>query len=201
MSDTIISNPDAAKYPGKNKIVRVFFAIELPEDVKTRLAKVIEELKHRPRGKKVSWVSPEKLHMTLRFIGDIAVDHLPQVIDAIASVINHFTSFKIQLGSLHVFPTLAKPRIISTEIYAPADLTNLAAGIENTLVKLGITPETREFRAHLTLGRIRDRRYPPLNHLTTSYHGAFAIERIALLQSDQAARGTVYTVLKYFPLL
>jgi 2'-5' RNA ligase len=142
------------KMPQKDDEIRVFFAIELPEEIKLFLKQSSAEL--RQYGGDVRWVNPAGMHLTIKFLGEIRSD-LVQIIEQEVRPV--FTSQKPSvhhLARVGVFPDLKRPRVVWVGCSDDsAALVPLVSRLEEALVRLGFPKEKRAFQPHLTLGRIR----------------------------------------------
>ena len=135
--------------------VRAFLAIELPAPVRAALAEVSEHLR-QVRLEGVRTVSPESIHITLKFLGDVEHDNVVRVQDAVASVAERCVPFTVSTGRVGAFPNSLGPRVVWVGIEcAPAALANLHEQLEEALVPLGFPRERRGFTPHLTVARIR----------------------------------------------
>ena len=176
--------------------IRAFIAIDLPPDVKRALADAAATLNGRvPRGT-VRWVRPEQMHLTLRFLGDTPADRLPALAAALDTLAAGHAPFVLRLTELGCFPNTRRPRVVWVGLGgAEAKLTALVAALEAALRPLGWPPEDKPFRAHLTLGRVKDERaaqgvdwsaaVPALDVPVTAVH---------LIESQLRPEGSVYTV-------
>ncbi len=176
--------------------IRAFIAIDLPADVKAALGDVAAALAAGvPRGA-VRWVRPEQIHLTLRFLGDTPIDRLPALAAALDDVAGRQASFALRLTTTGCFPNAHRPRVVWVGLGGEAAaLAALVANLNATLDALGLPPEDKPFRAHLTLGRVKDDRaaqeidwsaaVPPLNVPVTAVH---------LIESQLRPEGPLYTV-------
>jgi len=176
--------------------IRAFIAIDLPPAVKAALADVAATLGGRvPRGV-VRWVRPEQMHLTLRFLGDTPTDRLPALAAALDALAAGHAPFALRLTGVGCFPNARRPRVVWVGLGGEeAKLTALAAALEAALRPLGWPPEDRPFRAHLTLGRVKDEQaaqgidwsaaVPALEVPVTAVH---------LIESQLRPDGSVYTV-------
>ncbi len=176
--------------------IRAFIAIDLTADVKAALGDVAAALAAGvPRGA-VRWVRPEQIHLTLRFLGDTPIDRLPALAAALDDVAGRQASFALRLTTTGCFPNAHRPRVVWVGLGGEAAaLAALVAGLNATLDALGLPPEDKPFRAHLTLGRVKDDRaaqeidwsaaVPPLNVPVTAVH---------LIESQLRPEGPLYTV-------
>jgi len=136
--------------------VRAFIAIELPDAVKEALADLQGRLKASDPAP-VKWVNPDGLHLTLKFLGNVARSAIPDVERVIAESAQCHPPFRLSLGRTGAFPNLRTPRVAWVGIEGDtAALASLQESVERGAVPLGFKQENRGFSAHLTLGRVRD---------------------------------------------
>nr|MQY55587.1 RNA 2',3'-cyclic phosphodiesterase [Dehalococcoidia bacterium] len=137
--------------------IRAFIAIELPDPVKDSLSSLEDRLRPAEHPY-VKWVDPQGIHLTLKFLGNIAADQVPRIIEAITLASQGTSPLKLQIGGLGAFPNLQRPRVIWVAVTGEVDpLIALQRGIDQALVPLGFAIEKRPFSPHLTLGRLRER--------------------------------------------
>ena len=121
-------------------------------------ATLARELQGLPGGDRVRWVRPESLHVTLRFLGATDPDLVPELVSRVGEQVASLAAFRLQLGAPQLFPSPRRPRVVALELRPLAPLAALAAAVERGVVEAGFAPEERPFRAHLTLGRLKDSR-------------------------------------------
>lgn len=137
--------------------VRAFIAIELPDSVKAVLSGLQEGLR-RGGPAPVKWVEADGMHLTLKFLGNVATPAIPDIERAIAESAQRIPPFRLRLGRPGAFPSLRAPRVVWVGIEGDtATLASLHDSIERGIVPLGFEKEKRGFSAHLTLGRVRDK--------------------------------------------
>ncbi|MDD5408560.1 MAG: RNA 2',3'-cyclic phosphodiesterase [Candidatus Omnitrophica bacterium] len=186
--------------------MRAFIAIEIPDEIKDSLSRIQEKLKAEPF--KVSWVKPQNLHLTLKFLGDISLGQLSET-KQIISGITKTSGFGIKLNTLGVFPDMAEARIIWVgDDQPPLELKELAEQLEIRLSVSGIPRQQRPFNAHITIGRIKNRLLlSDLQKVTdkikkdmegTSWK--FNCSKVTLFESKLGPGGPTYTVLDQFNL-
>jgi len=133
--------------------MRSFFCIELEPDQAERLGRVIGALK--PTDARVRWVRPELLHVTLKFLGEIAPEQTPALQALAADAAEGVSPFELVLDTTGAFPDLERPRVVWVGTDAVPDaLTALHARLDGALADWGFKPE-REFTPHVTLGRVK----------------------------------------------
>ncbi|MDY6833474.1 MAG: RNA 2',3'-cyclic phosphodiesterase [Chloroflexota bacterium] len=136
--------------------LRCFIAIELPDEVKLRIEMCQDHLK-KGRHEFVKWVNPQGIHLTLAFLGDIQTDLLPRVEEAMDRAVADSTSIDLAVDELGVFPGWKQPRVVWLGIKGDIHKLELMHdSLSRELISLGYMPESRGFKPHLTLGRIRD---------------------------------------------
>jgi 2'-5' RNA ligase len=135
--------------------MRLFIASPLPVEIEEMLGKVIFDLKQK-RGK-VKWVAPKNIHLTLKFLGEVSEEKIEPIKGAIQTVASRHRQVESVIDKVGAFPDFRRPRVVWAGISGNIELLqNLAAEIESEMEKLGFEEEKREFRSHLTLGRVKD---------------------------------------------
>ncbi len=136
--------------------IRSFIAIELPDELKTELNQLQAKLK-LGRQSWVKWVDPYGVHLTLKFLGNIAIDRTGEITKAIEAAAQGMSPFRLEIKGIGVFPNLRRVQVAWVGISGEVDkLGQLQQRIESNLAHLGFTPESRPFTPHLTLARLRD---------------------------------------------
>ena len=180
--------------------MRVFIAVDLPAEIRNELTKLQRELE--PVTDSARWVAPESIHVTLKFIGEIAEKRL----DEIDAAVTGFTwkSFVITVRGVGFFPGNRSPRVFWAGMEAPT-MQNLAEELDSRMERLGFEKEKRAFRPHITLARARDSRIDSsLVAASAKYaeydFGSFTVDRMFLFKSILKPTGAVYERLKEYPL-
>lgn len=134
--------------------MRAFIAIEASNEVRTAIGALIPELESRVA--KARWIPPENLHLTLRFLGRTDERLLGKLSDELRSIAAECVPFHLEFRGIGLFPSPRRPRVLSVLIpEPPRELAALQRGIEATAVEHGFAPESRAFKPHLTLARLR----------------------------------------------
>jgi len=142
----------------QTQAIRTFFAVDLDAPVRRAAAAMAHELQGLPGGDGVRWVGEEALHVTLRFLGATDPDLVPTLVSRVGEQVATVAPFRLQLGAPHLFPSPRRPRMVTLELKPLEPLEALAAVMERGVVAAGFAPEARPFRAHLTLGRLKNSR-------------------------------------------
>ncbi len=135
--------------------VRVFVAVELPEEVADAIWAVQDQLQALGPMQELRWVEPEDAHITLKFLGDTEIPRLPAIVEALDSVAERWEPFPVRLGWLGAFPDVQRPNNLWLGMEeGEKPLQHLYNAVEVALKGLGIKPERKEFHPHVTLARV-----------------------------------------------
>lgn len=184
--------------------MRAFIAIDIPQSIRERIDSLQQELKKS--GADVRWTRPRGIHLTLKFLGEIKEGKVVEIIDKLKANIASFDSLKIRLRKVGGFPSLKRPRVIWIGVETRgAGLKQLQSEIERSLQSLGFPPESRDFKPHLTLGRVRSLRgqVPLLEMIKEKADkelGEFAADCFYLFQSILKPSGAEYHKIHQFML-
>lgn len=186
-------------------MMRAFLALDPPPEVLQRIIDLQGTLKKMiPHG--VRWVNPDGIHLTLKFLGNIFPSQRESIQALLPDLVGAHPSFTLSAGRIGVFPGLAKPRVIWVGIGGETrGLFALQKDIEEALLSIGFPKEDRPFRAHLTLGRVKDPRV--LQGIEAAMAkgqsfdaGTFPAEKLLFIKSDLTPAGAIYSHLPAFPL-
>jgi 2'-5' RNA ligase len=137
--------------------VRAFVAIALSPQILEALDKTINRLRAGAGGQAGRWVRPEGIHLTLKFLGDVPEQRLPELYDAVACACRAAAPFSLSVAGLGYFGSASRPRVIWAGVDEPTGaLAALQRAIEEELAHMGFQREARAFRPHLTLARIKE---------------------------------------------
>ena len=181
-------------------MLRSFLAIELPGHILRKIEEVQKDLKSSRAD--VRWVRPEKIHLTLKFFGNIEEARIDSIIKAMEGPALKTSSFSLLVRGMGAFPHLKNPRVIWMGLVDPRGaLVPFQREIESRLDEIGFEPEGRPFQPHLTLGRVNSNRGRDglvgamEKHLEEEF-GEFAVDRVILFKSELTPSGPIYTPLK-----
>ncbi|PYU04893.1 MAG: RNA 2',3'-cyclic phosphodiesterase [Acidobacteria bacterium] len=182
--------------------MRLFVALEIPAAVRENLAALIREL--RPLAPQAKWVRAEKLHVTLKFIGEVPAQKAGAIRAALARLRGE-GMLELRFRGLGFFPNEKRPRVFWAGIESGAGLAQLAAEIEASLAPLGIAPEERAFTPHLTLARFPTPGLPEelraaVRENNSRDFGELRATEFRLVESRLKPAGAEYTSLATFPL-
>jgi 2'-5' RNA ligase len=176
---------------------RAFIAIDLPESVKSSLSEAQEALKLY--GFRVKWVRPQNIHLTLKFLGDTATADTDKIAEAMTLAAKNCPIVSLTAKGIGVFPNVRRPRIIWAGLNGQFEtLVNLQQTLDAHLADLGFARDTRTFKSHLTLGRVKgkiasDRMIAAIDKLKEFESKSFEANQVILFKSELRPNGAVYT--------
>lgn len=139
--------------------MRLFIAIELAEEIKTEIEKIVNRL--RGADCDVKWVRREGMHITLKFLGEVEEGRKDKIQDILVRIAGVTAPFKVSFRGIGAFPDAwqKRPRVIWIGIEdGYEELKDLAEKLGVCLAELNFSEEKRVFSPHLTLGRVRSGR-------------------------------------------
>ena len=181
---------------------RLFWAINLPSSLKSKLAAVQEKLKTINADTK--WVEEKNLHLTLQFLGDVDASSITTLINNMENALDGFPALHLGLGGLGFFPNLKRPRVLWAGIAGDlSSLQKLSDAVQKANLLAGFPGEEREFRPHLTLARLRSNKglgalFTAVKDLSGSvtYLGDLNVTSVDLMKSKLSRQGPTYTLLQ-----
>lgn len=189
-------------------MARLFLALTLPERLQDRLGEEIDRL--RLSGAAVAWVAPRKLHLTLRFLGEMDPGRLLTLDPLIREACAGTGALRLLARGLGAFPDASRPRVVWCGVEGEDPdvaerLQDLHRRIERAARSEGFRPEKGGFEPHVTLGRVKS----PLNvssllermgPAVRREFGRFEATKLVLLESHLRASGSSYEEVQEFAL-
>lgn len=179
--------------------LRTFIALPITDGVAAFLKRMQERL--RSPVANIRWVPVANIHLTLKFLGDIDPSRVPAINARLDAVARSIPCFTLTAEGVGVFPNLRQARVFwvgFSGVNKP--LEALQQKLESGLETLGFKREPRPFRAHLTIGRSRQRTDSKalgalLEPLKTEVSDSFGVDQIRLYQSVLTPSGAEYSLL------
>lgn len=176
--------------------MRTFVAVFPPPEVREALFRAARAL---PASKDFRLVGPEKIHLTLKFLGDVADEDLAKVTQALEPLRERHEPFEVSTSGFGTFPSEKRARILWAGVdEGSGPLRALASDVENLLEPAGFGREGRPYVPHLTLGRVRGRPAklddagdPPPAH-------RFTVPGADLVSSVPGRDGVTYSILRTY---
>ena len=181
--------------------IRSFIAIELPDKLKQELAQLEAQLKMSQQSG-VKWVDPDSIHLTLKFLGNIATDRTGEITRAMEAAAQGIPPFQLKVKDLGVFPNLKRVQVAWVGITGEVNkLSQLQQRVESNLAGIGFAPESRPFVSHLTIARLRNQASPDERHrfgqliASTKFEATYAItaDAISLMRSRLTRDRAIYS--------
>jgi 2'-5' RNA ligase len=182
--------------------MRTFIAIELPEPILAAIAMLSDRL--RASRARVTWVKPENMHLTLRFLGEVDDENIKRITTILSDAYRGVTPFTVSVRGTGAFPNERRPNVIWAGVEsAGSGLETAHMAAESAARAIGLPPEDRAFHPHLTLVRIKEwREAPPvidcLERESDFNAGDFTVKDVSLFSSRLTPHGPVYQRLQEF---
>lgn len=133
--------------------MRLFIAINLPPTVRRAIVDATAAM--RQAAPRLSWVTEERLHLTIEFLGDQRDGAVRELEAALAGRVAGHAPITLELRGLGAFPNLRAPRIVWLGVEPDPKLELLQHDLARACEELGYERDARAFRPHITLGRAR----------------------------------------------
>jgi RNA 2',3'-cyclic 3'-phosphodiesterase len=187
--------------------IRAFIAIKLPPAVRSSVEQVQRDLKSATRPGLVRWTPVEQIHLTLKFLGNIPTNSVPELDAALRGACIQVAPFELYASGLGCFPDSKRPRVLWVGLGGALDkLRELQKAIVLETERWG-EPEDRPFHPHLTLGRTKSTRPRELEALgaevktaTAADLGSWRVARVDLMKSELFQEGARHMGLLEVPL-
>ncbi len=195
--------------------MRLFFAIDIPIDIKSRIATVQDELRASIPDGYLRFVSPDLLHVTLSFLGEVAADRLQEVIARAQSITSACAPTKINFQGIGCFPAWRSPQVLWVgvdEDGAPptsfkGPMTNLGNDLSRACSSLGSAEPESSTLLHVTIARSNTKMTPdrakavaaPVAAQSWTDLGESKVSEILLFESTLGKGPTRHDVVARFP--
>lgn len=179
--------------------LRCFIAVDVADEVRHSLTRQYHQLKRQ--AKEYRWVDPENYHLTIKFLGNVAGEKVPDITAAVHRVARDLHPFEVRVEGFDAFPYRSTPRVVWAGISnGSEELVDLWRRVGDNLSVLGFPHDQREYTPHLTLGRAKSGNkradlMPLFNRLESRDWGAYMVSSVKILKSEFKRKGPVYTVL------
>ncbi len=169
--------------------LRLFFALDVPEEIRHELDKFAVALEKPWRP-----VKPERMHITLAFMGEVPVDRLDEVSGVGVAAASACSSFEVNISDTACFPESGEPSVLYATVDGGAALADLA---EFLRCRLGGLADQKKFKAHLTLARCRS---GWARKVLRKFRGSWKVNRFFLIKSVPGEESPRYEVIREFAL-
>lgn len=181
--------------------VRTFIAIEVPAQIRGAIKSHIDQLRAEFPDVRASWSREDNLHLTLKFLGEVAVERITSLSEALAGAALTIGPFELGIGRCGTFPPQGKPKVlwIGCADETSASLISLHKAIEGACAATGFARDARPYHPHLTIARLREAKGArALAEAHTKLGFAprtFPVSEVVLFRSQLSSKGSVHTVL------
>ncbi|MDF1504287.1 RNA 2',3'-cyclic phosphodiesterase [Roseisolibacter sp. H3M3-2] len=182
--------------------LRLFVALNLPDAVRAEVVEALGPLRGAIPPGVVSWVREPNLHLTLRFLGEVPAERAAALAGALDHTVADAVAPTLTLGGIGAFPTRERPRVLWVGVEMNVALAALYQKVDDLCDTLGFGRESRPYRPHLTVGRVRAGRRPPAldGAFLTTPRWSVRVPTVDLMSSELAPGGARYRVLRAAPL-
>lgn len=186
-----------------DKLLRTFLAVPIPGEVRSKknmLYSTLETIEGE-----INWVKSAHLHLTLKFLGQTPESSINGIIDEIEKITPKFNPFDLCIEGTGCFPIETRPRTLWLGVNGETSpLLKLVEKIDSTLDTMGFPKSNQDYTPHITLARIKypQKNTPIIDPFLKSSYGAinFPVNRVQFFCSELHPSGTIYSILKTFPL-
>jgi 2'-5' RNA ligase len=179
--------------------IRTFLALPLAPHFQTELDVLVTQL--RRDYPEVRWVCPSEIHVTLHFFGSVTQKEVTKISRTVSSLSEKTNPFELFLEGLGAFPNLKQPRVIWIGIKGESEkLKRLHLQLEQELHRAGFPCEEREFKPHLTLGRIKDtQKFGGIRPVRFGPSETKKMSGLVLFQTHLTPQGSHYETIAAYP--
>lgn len=181
--------------------IRAFIAVEIGHPHKQKILDLVTQLKKTNAD--IKWATENQMHLTLKFLGNIEQGKVGEISNILKDIADDSSAFSIQFSKIGAFPNMRRPRVIWIGVEEGDEpLKLLNNRIETGLEKLGFKKEDREYKSHLTLGRVKSLKniselVKLIDKANLQFQDEIKINELTLFQSTLTPKGAIYTPIAY----
>jgi RNA 2',3'-cyclic 3'-phosphodiesterase len=187
---------------------RLFIAIRLPDTIKAELVAVQAELQARLPDRCLSWTKPEQLHLTLKFLGNVAAERIDTLEERLAIAVRELPAFVLRAEQVGAFPDTRYPRVIWAGLTdVQGALMRLQSIVESTTSSFVEQTSDKSFSPHTTLARVKHIKAAHrqilielLSQMNRRCFGEWTVHEIELMRSQLFSAGALHSCLASFQL-
>lgn len=193
--------------------IRAFIAINLSGELTARLEELQKSLAAQLPSHAVRWVPPPQIHLTLKFLGNMAAERVPDITAAMERACQSTPPFRLVAAGVNCLPNSRDPRVIYVGLAGEeiARLHELQARLEQEVLPLCEPADKKSFHPHLTMARVKAQARPVRKEVGSIIQsspvgvlvgvlGTWSVDEVVLMRSVLAPQGSVYTKLSAIPL-
>lgn len=184
---------------------RVFVAIDISGKARCQVSDHIKTLRKQFSTRRVGWEKTEKLHLTLKFLGNISQIDLAKLEEIVGQIAGLFSVFRLKIANTGVFPNKPRAKILWLGIEdEKGSLEKIKETLETDLLRIGFTKEKRKYKPHLTIARLREPHKSKelvRGHLENKFEPVeFEVSEIVIYESELKPTGSVYQIISSYKL-
>jgi 2'-5' RNA ligase len=188
--------------------VRLFIALPVSDPVKHELSRVQAELRRTADADAVRWTRPDQMHLTLRFLGNVPVTCVDELVQSVRSTCASRPSLRLRAEGAGFFPNERTPHVVWVGVRdGVGGLALMHAAVSEASAPFTTEKEEGHFTGHLTLGRIKSIRPAPARALAEAAHalaerniGEWHVTSVEIIRSELTSDGSRYTRVAGLPL-
>ena len=192
----------------EQQAIRAFVSVHIPAGIREKLRAAQAELAGAIAESGVRWAPFEQLHLTLEFLGNVAIEDVPSLETALNDVALVHPAFDLSAERIGAFSSIRNPRVIWAGIEGDVGaVKGLQAEVKTAVRPFVAEQETRAYKPHVTLGRVRPAKPRELRQVSDALasavdrtFGAWRVEEFALMQSKLSPHGSQHSTLATFRL-
>lgn len=177
--------------------IRTFIAVDINAETRRKVADYSLKLQNDFKEIRANWDKPEKLHLTLKFLGDTDESQLGEVKKIVAEIAEKQTNFTLSLNKNGVFPNTRNAKVLWIGVEDKGgNLKKINEILERECAAVGFESEQRNYHPHLTIARIKDASNTAelvKKHLETQIEPLeFKVSEIVIYESKLQPSGSIY---------
>lgn len=177
--------------------MRIFISLPIDQGVKIKLKNAQKKIQANNKDPKIKWTEPSKMHVTLKFIGDIDEAELEDLVDIVKNSVNTIRPFEFSFFKMDAFPDLKNPNVLINKLKEPngKESFELEQNLRGYLDKYGLPYDNKKWIPHITIGRVKDDDADVrLPNLDLDY--SFKVEQVDIKKSELGSDGPEYDTIE-----
>jgi len=177
---------------------RIFVAVDISDKARRKVSTYIQELRDEFSNLRVGWEKTEKLHLTLKFLGDTDEIQLEKLNEIVRNIAGQISKFSLKIAETGVFPSPRNARILWIDVKDDkGSLAKINRLLETECEKIGFSKERKNYKPHLTVARLREAgksKELAEKHLRKEFEPAeFEVAEIMIYESRLQPAGSIYS--------
>ncbi len=192
----------------ESESIRAFIALPIPESVKVEIERAQDELRQALPKHCARWTKREQFHLTLRFLGNVETQRVPELAAAVGDSCQGFPALKLRAERIGCFPDLRFPRVVWVWVHDSAErLAALQKAIAEKTARFAAGEAEKDFTGHVTIARTHEIKRPQAqilanlaHRMTERFFGEWTADKVELMRSELLPGGAQHSVVAAFAL-